>query len=122
MTFVKTLSASVAAGDDEAVQAVREHVRHVAIQAINNGLYAARKEIKVDLQISKLSSAWLPPVYKRCAPETSRRPSCPTSSETTSFIETRCMPNASVEEEDRPMHYVQSISRTTRLVCEERMP
>jgi len=56
ITFSKTLSASLAAGDDEGVQAVREHARHVAIHAINNGLYAARKEIKVDLQISKLSA------------------------------------------------------------------
>jgi len=56
MTSVKTLSASVTARDDEAVQAVREHARHVAIQAINNDLYAARKEIKAGLRISRLSA------------------------------------------------------------------
>ncbi|KEQ76613.1 hypothetical protein M436DRAFT_78366 [Aureobasidium namibiae CBS 147.97] len=40
--------------DDEVVQAVREHARHVAIQTTNSGLFAARNDIKADLQISKL--------------------------------------------------------------------
>jgi len=56
MTFVKTLSAPMAAGDDEVVQAVRERARHVAVQAINSGLFAARNDLKADLQISKLSA------------------------------------------------------------------
>lgn len=35
---------------------MREHARKVAIQDINSGLFAARKELKADLKISGLSA------------------------------------------------------------------
>jgi hypothetical protein len=56
ISSVKTLSASIAASDTEVIEAVRDHARHVAIQAINSGLYAARKDLQKELQITKLST------------------------------------------------------------------
>lgn len=53
---VKTLSASIAAGDDEVVEAVREHARHVAIQYINHCLMKARKTLRSELQITEISA------------------------------------------------------------------
>lgn len=53
---VKTLSASIAAADNEVIEAVREHAREMAIHAINHGLMKARNNIKKQLQITKLST------------------------------------------------------------------
>lgn len=130
---VKTLAALIAAADDEVIEAVREHAREVAIQGINNGLFAARKDLKAGLQVSELftkqeiklrSTFGLAPTVVQTRNSVKRhsgdRAAC-CSATKTSYTKAQYMPCASINREG-PLGFVQFIPRTTRLASRAKMP